>query len=93
LADDPYQGITPSDKTIISLLIITLIKTVPWSVTMYDGYIKYMEQKDMAQEHTEYKYRQRPPMTPEEREKAFGPLMDKYDATFERLGKYEEPKK
>lgn len=47
----------------------------------------------MAQEHTEYKYRQRPPMTPEEREKAFGPLMDKYDATFERLGKYEEPKK
>lgn len=49
--------------------------------------------KDMAQEHTEYKYMQRPPMTPEEREKAFGPLMDKYDATFERLGKYEEPKK
>ena len=47
----------------------------------------------MAQEHTEYKYKQRPPMTPEEREKAFGPLMDKYDATLERLGKYEEPKK
>lgn len=46
----------------------------------------------MAQEHTEYKYRQRTPMTPEEREKAFGPLMDKYDTTFERLGKYEEPK-
>lgn len=46
----------------------------------------------MEQNHTEYKYRTRPPRTPEQRAEKFSRVTEKYGPAFERLAKYEEPK-
>ena len=39
----------------------------------------------MTQEHTEYKYRKTPPMTPEESDREFGYLDKKYGKLFDWL--------